>query len=126
MEATAITCADVPGGHTYVPAVQLTSPGRLLFVSGQIPETADGHLPPDFAGQCRLTWQNLITVLGGAGMGPENLVKVTTYLSDRRYREENAAVRDEVLGEHRVALTVVIAGIFDPKWLLEIEAVAAA
>jgi 2-iminobutanoate/2-iminopropanoate deaminase len=30
-----------------------------------------------------------------------------------------------VLGAHRPALTVIITGIFDEKWLLEIEAVAA-
>jgi hypothetical protein len=38
----------------------------------------------------------------------------------------NTRVRNEVLGGHRPALTVVIAGIFDPRWLLEVEVVAAA
>lgn len=38
----------------------------------------------------------------------------------------NAIVCREVLGGHSPALTVVIAGIFDEKWLLEIEAIAAA
>jgi hypothetical protein len=34
-------------------------------------------------------------------------------------------VRQEFLGAHSPALTVIITGIFDEKWLLEIEAVAA-
>jgi 2-iminobutanoate/2-iminopropanoate deaminase len=34
-------------------------------------------------------------------------------------------VRREVLGTHAPALTVIITGIYDPRWLLEIEAVAA-
>jgi enamine deaminase RidA (YjgF/YER057c/UK114 family) len=54
-----------------------------------------------------------------------NLVKVTTYLSDRAHADINSSVRQEVLGDHRPALTVVICGIYDPAWMLEIEAVAA-
>ena len=55
-----------------------------------------------------------------------NLAKVTTFLRDRAYADANTAVRTEVLGDHRPALTVVITGIFDEARLLEIEAVAAA
>ena len=59
-------------------------------------------------------------------MGLENIVKHTTFLANRKYRNENRQVRREVLGELRPALTVIITGIFDEAWLLEIEAVAAA
>jgi 2-iminobutanoate/2-iminopropanoate deaminase len=52
-------------------------------------------------------------------------MKVTTDLS-RRYAETNSRVRREMLGDHRPALTVVIAGIFDERWLLEIDAIAGA
>lgn len=41
------------------------------------------------------------------------------------WRPRTRKVRNEVLGGHHPALTVVIAEIFDPRWLLEIEAVAA-
>jgi 2-iminobutanoate/2-iminopropanoate deaminase len=64
-------------------------------------------------------------VLNEASMEIENLVKVTTFLSDRRYRDANTAIRSEVLGQHRPALTVIITGIYEPSWLLEIEAIAA-
>ena len=52
--------------------------------------------------------------------------EVTTYLSSREFAATNSAVRQELLGDHRVALTVVVTKIFDPVWLLEIEAIAAA
>jgi 2-iminobutanoate/2-iminopropanoate deaminase len=39
---------------------------------------------------------------------------------------ENREVRAEVLGDLKPALTVIIAGIFDSEWLIEIEAIAAA
>ena len=59
-------------------------------------------------------------------MGYEHLVKVTTFLSDRKYADQNAAIRREKLGGHAPALTVIIAGIYDKGWLLEIEGIAAA
>jgi 2-iminobutanoate/2-iminopropanoate deaminase len=46
-------------------------------------------------------------------------------LSDRQYCEANSRIWREVLGGHRPALTIIIAGIYDEVWLLEIEAVAA-
>ena len=44
----------------------------------------------------------------------------------RSQLEANREIRQEVLGSHAPALTVIITGIFDEKWLLEIEATAAA
>lgn len=57
-------------------------------------------------------------------MGVENLAKVTTYLSDRRYREANSRIRQEVLGDHTPALTIIITDIYAEDWLLEIDAFA--
>lgn len=107
-------------------AAEVTGPGRLLFISGQIPETADGVVPASFTDQALLAWRNLEQVLTAAGMNLSNLVKVTTFLSARKYRDENRRVREQVLGDHRPALTVIVADIYDERWLLEIEAVAAA
>jgi enamine deaminase RidA (YjgF/YER057c/UK114 family) len=56
----------------------------------------------------------------------DNLVKVTIFLSDRSLIARSAGLRQEILGERSPALTIVIAGIYDSKWLLEIEAIAAA
>src|SRR3954471_2135679 len=107
-------------------AAEVTGPGRLLFISGQIPEAADGTIPPGFADQALLAWRNLEEVLVASGMGLGNLVKVTTFLSDRGYRDENRRVRELVLGEHRPALTVVVAGIYDQRWLVANEGGGAA
>jgi len=126
MEITFLTSSDLEAGTTYVPAVEVSAADRIVFVSGQVPQTPANEVPADFASQCRLAWANVLSILAKAGMSRENLVKVTVFLSDRRYRDENAMIRDEVLGSHRVALTVVIVDIFEPHWLLEIEALAAA
>jgi enamine deaminase RidA (YjgF/YER057c/UK114 family) len=108
----------------YSQAIEVAGHTRTLFVSGQIPVAADGAVPEGFEAQCRLAWGNVEAQLKAAGMTLDNLVMHRTYLADRRYTTTNRAVRSEVLGSRETALTVVIAGIFDEAWLLEIEAVA--
>jgi 2-iminobutanoate/2-iminopropanoate deaminase len=120
----ALDAVQPTGG--YPQAVEVVGASRLLFVSGQIPVRADGTLPKEFKDQARLAWTNVEAQLRAAGMSLDNLVKVTIFLSDRAYNLDNREVRRAVLGERPVALTVIITGIFDPAWLLEIEAVAAA
>ena len=56
----------------------------------------------------------------------DNLVQVRIFLSDRKYTAGYRKVRNEVLAGRQIGLTTIITGIFDEKWLLEIEAVAAA
>ena len=112
--------------HSYAQAQLVSAPSRWLFVSGQVPADAEGKVPKKFADQCRLAWRNVQTQLEAGGMTLADLVKVTIFLSDRQYRAANAAVRKEVLGAHSPALTIIITGIYDEEWLLEIEAIAAA
>ena len=111
------------GGYTH--GLEVPTGARLLFISGQIPTRKDGSVPPDFEDQCRAVWGNIVAVLTSANMTVDNLVKVTTYLGSRDHADANAAVRREILGKARPALTVIVAEIFDAAWLLEIEAIAA-
>ena len=127
MQRRTINAPDAPqaaGG--YAQAVEVTGATRTLHVSGQIPQAADGTVPSAFADQCRLAWTNLEAQLRAAGMTLDDLVKVTTFLADRRFAAENRAVRQAVLGGRTPALTVIITGIFDETWLIEIEGVAMA
>ncbi len=114
----------IPEG-SYSQALLIEQSSKLLFISGQIPETIAGKTPEDFESQCRLVWSNVRSQLVAAEMGFPNLMKVTIFLSSREFADINSRVRQEVLGIHCPALTVVITGIFDKKWLLEIEAIAA-
>jgi enamine deaminase RidA (YjgF/YER057c/UK114 family) len=119
--------SDVPapqGGYTH--GLEVSHPSRWLLVSGQIPEQLDGRVPDSAEEQARAIWGHILAALADASMSVTDIVKVTTYLSSRDVAAANSQVRNEVLGDHRPALTVVIAEIFDPAWLLEIEVVAAA
>lgn len=109
----------------YSQAVEVTGATRTLYVSGQVPVAQDGSVPETFDKQCRLAWRNAEAQLRAADMGLGDIAKVTTFLADRRFADENSAIRRDVLGTLAPALTVVIAGIFDESWLLEIEVIAA-
>lgn len=127
MQARSINAADAPAASGgYAQAVEVVGASRLLFISGQIPMARDAAAPATFGEQCRLAWANVEAQLRAAGMTLDHLVKVTVFLSDRRHAIENREVRQAVLGARSPALTVIIAGIFDESWLVEIEAVAAA
>ncbi|MBI5370740.1 MAG: RidA family protein [Sphingobacteriales bacterium] len=114
-----------PTKYSYSQAFEVKKPAKLLFISGQIPESADGHIPENFTDQCLLAWANVEKQLKDANMRMSDLVKITIYLSDRKYREENYEIRKRVLTELNPAMTIIITGIYDAKWLLEIEAIAA-
>lgn len=127
MEQRSINASDAPGAAGgYAQAREVTGARRTLYISGQIPVRADGTTPDGFVEQARVAWANIEAQLRAADMGLENIVKHTTFLADRRYRDDNRKVRNEVLGDLDPALTVIIADIFDEDWLLEIEAVAVA
>ena len=110
----------------YCQALEVSGSTRTLYISGQIPVARDGSTPNSFAEQARLAWANVEAQLAAADMTFDNLVKHTTFLADRRYRDENSEIRQQVLGNRTPALTVVIATIYDDRWLLEREATAVA
>jgi 2-iminobutanoate/2-iminopropanoate deaminase len=127
MDKRHINALDAPQPlGSYSQAFEISGHKRLLFISGQIPVTRDGQVPTDFPSQCRLAWRNIMAQLNAANMSIENLVKVTTFLADRQHGLVNREIRQEFLGSHRPASTVIIAGIFDQEWRIEIEAIAAA
>ncbi len=108
----------------YVQALEVTETTRRLYISGQGPVTVDGNVPITFKEQAETVWRNILAQLKAADMTAENLVKATTFLAERQYRDENREVRQEMLNGHTFALTVVLAGMFEDDWLLEIDAVA--
>lgn len=114
-----------PDPGTYALAMSVKDAEELLFISGQIGVDQNGVAPPAFADQARLIWGNIDAQLRAAGMTKDNLVKVTIYLSDRKYTDEYRAAREAYLEGRKIGLTCIICEIFDSSWLMEIEAVAA-
>ncbi|MEM6422333.1 MAG: RidA family protein [Pseudomonadota bacterium] len=126
MKTTPINAPDAPQTPgTYSQAMLVQDASTWLLISGQIPVDATGAVPEDATEQAHQIWRNIDAQLHAAGMTKEHLVKVTVYLSDRSLTDAYRVGRDAYLAGHQVALTCVVAGIFDSAWLMEIEAVAA-
>lgn len=110
----------------YTHGLEVVEAHRLLFITGTMGLDKNGKAPDGIEAQCTLAWRNIGAILAHAGMGMRNLVKVTCYLADRKYREVNMQARAAALGDHHVATTVVAAALLEDGWLVEIEAIAMA
>jgi len=115
-----------PPYRCYSHATEIGGDSRLLIVSGLNGYLADGHTMPDsFEEQGEIIWKHLGTVLQSAGMDYQDLVSLRTYLADPRFDEANVQLRAKYLGSHQPSSTVVCCQLLDPKWKLEMEAMAA-
>jgi enamine deaminase RidA (YjgF/YER057c/UK114 family) len=111
----------------YAHAVEVAAGSRLLFISGLNGYEPDGaSMPTDFEGQADLIWSHLETILREAEMTIDNLVSLRFYLAHASLDPANVDVLRRRLGNHHAARTVVCAGMLEPGWLVEIEAIAAA
>jgi 2-iminobutanoate/2-iminopropanoate deaminase len=116
-----------PQYRNYSHAIEVSSNSRLLFVSGLNGYLRDGKTVPDsFEEQGELIWEHIGAILKSAGMTYGSIVSLRMYLSSPEYDEPNVKLRMKYLGENQPALTVICCQLLDPKWKLEIEAVAAA
>lgn len=116
------TIPNTVGNYSH--AIEVSGNSSHLYISGQVPEKLNGEIPDDFESQCEIIWNNISNILKDAEMDFRNIVKVTTFLTDSKFAEKNGEIRRKFLGQNQPALTVVVVQTLNPKWLLEIEAIA--
>ena len=110
----------------YSPGVEVTSRSRFVFVSGQLGIAADGSIPADCAGQAQLAFANIEAILGEAGMGLKDIVRLNAYVTGREHLQPYMQVRNGLFEEPFPASTLmIVAGFARPEFVVEIEAVAA-
>ena len=104
--------------------------GRMLFIAGMIGWDAQGVFhSDDFAAQVRQALQNVADVLREAGGKPENIVRMTWYVTDKREylaagKEIGQAFR-EIIGSYNAAMTAVeVKALIEDRAKVEIEATA--
>ncbi|EWG98574.1 RidA family protein [Halomonas sp. BC04] len=104
--------------------------GRTIFVGGQIGWNGDQVFESnDFVDQIHQALTNIVSVLQEAGAGPQHVVRITWYVTDKReylarLKEVGAAYR-EVMGKHFPAMTMVqVADLIEDRAKVEIEATA--
>lgn len=125
VQVRGVNAADGPApASPYSQAVEVVGATRLLFISGQVGVDTDGSAPPGMAEQARLAWRNVGAQLAAAGMGFDNLVKITIIVPDAADIPASRAARAEALGERRPASTLIVGGLANPAWRIEIEGMA--
>lgn len=104
--------------------------GTMVFTGGQIGWNAQQQFESDdFIAQTKQTLLNVRAVLEAGGAGPEHLVRLTWYVTDRneynsRLKELGAVYR-EVLGKNFPAMACLqVAGLMEERAKVEIEATA--
>jgi enamine deaminase RidA (YjgF/YER057c/UK114 family) len=97
--------------------------GRDVYVSGTAPIWPDGSCDPDPEIQARRCLEIIVKALAEAGASPKQVVRTRTFLTDASYADAVGRAHGAVFGEVRPASTmVVIVGMLDPRWKVEIEA----
>ncbi len=104
--------------------------GRLIILGGQIGWNSNQEFESDeFIPQFRQTLTNIVTLLAEAGAGPENLVRLTWFITDRdAYLNSQKAMGEvyrDIMGRNYPAMSVVqVVRLIEARALIEIEATA--
>jgi len=102
--------------------------GNLVFIAGQVAQDASGQVvgPGDFPAQAAQVFENLARALASVGATLKNLVKITIYITDPRFRDRLREVNRHYLPTDQPTSTLlVVAGLARPEYLIEVDAVAA-
>lgn len=105
--------------------------GRVIALAGQIgwdPQTRT-LVSDDFVAQVRQALLNITKVLQAAGAGPQEVVRLTWFITDKQAyvtrQQEVGAVYREIMGKHFPAMSVVVvSALVEDRAKVEIEATA--
>ncbi|HVD69157.1 MAG TPA: RidA family protein [Actinomycetota bacterium] len=96
--------------------------GDRVVVSGTAPIMPDGSVDPDPAAQAHRCFEIIARALAEAGATVPDVVRTRMYLVDAGDAEAIGAVHGTVFGDVRPASTmIVVAGLLDPRWKVEVE-----
>jgi len=107
----------------------MTAKGRVVVTGGVVGWDVMQNFPDSFAAQARQTFSNILKILAEGGAGPEHLVRLTWYVTDKgeymaRLAEVGQAYR-RVIGRHFPAMTLVqVVALVEDRAKVEIEATA--
>lgn len=125
-----ITFTNPPTVHApagaYSHSALVSGQTELVFLSGQVGVRQDGSTPPTLAGQADQAFANIVQLLAAHGLEPAHIVKLTLFIVAGQDIHVVRKARLKHLGEHRPTSTAVfVSQLADPKWFVEVEAVAA-
>jgi enamine deaminase RidA (YjgF/YER057c/UK114 family) len=123
-----LTRRNVSGDSPYEPTIGFSRAVRIgdrVLVSGTAPIWPDGSCDPDPYAQAKRCLEIIADALLQAGASPADVVRTRTFLTDAADWEAVGRAHGELFADVRPASTmIVVAGLLDPRWKVEIEAEA--
>jgi enamine deaminase RidA (YjgF/YER057c/UK114 family) len=111
--------------------VTVTGPGKMIFLAGVGAEDESGApgtilYKGDFAGQCKYAYDKIKRVLAHHGAQLSDVVKITTYMTDLRYRLEMGKCIGASWGgvTFPVHTLIGVAALAFPEMIVEVDATA--
>ncbi len=96
--------------------------GTLVAVSGTAPVWPGGAVDPDPLVQARRCWEIALDALARLGGTAADVIRTRTYLVGRTAEAAASQAHGEHFADVRPASTMVlVAGLLDPRWLVEVE-----
>jgi 2-iminobutanoate/2-iminopropanoate deaminase len=120
------TTLSKPTGYTHI--VEVTGPGKTVYISGQIALDKDGNLvgAGNMKAQAEQVFKNLESALAAAGAKFSDVVKMNTFITDMEQAPAVREVRARYFVDSTPASTLVqVVHLARPELMLEIEVIAA-
>ncbi len=98
-----------------------------LLVSGQLGITKDGVIPKSIEGQTEYCFANIEAILSDGGMKKSDVVKITAYVSKRKFLQPYMKIRDRWIRNLKAPPTstlLIVSGFSKPEFKVEIEVLA--
>lgn len=115
----------VSSGSSFEPRYGFSRAVRVddrVVVAGTAPIWPDDFVDPEPGAQARRCLQIMIEALSEVGGRPSDVVRTRMYIVDAKHADAVGRAHGDVFGEIRpVATMVVVSGLLDPRWLVEME-----
>ena len=111
----------------YHHTVMVPDNSEWLAIAGQVGMDSDGKTASSVREQSEQAFRNIVACLEANGIGKEDLVKLTVYLTDARFVADYRTARSAVIGDEiqPTSTLLIVSGLATPDFLVEVEAWAA-
>jgi len=122
-----IVIKDHPGlSKPRAPYSHVVRAGNLVFMSGAVGRAPDGSVAAnDLQAQFRQLLANTRVALGSVGATPQDVVRVTLYMTDMKQKSSLDSMREEFFGpEWPAAVGIGVTELASSEYLVEMDAIA--
>src|SRR5688500_18668408 len=108
------------------PYAQVVRAGNLIFMSGAVGRAPDGTLvKDDLKAQFRQALINTRAALAAVGAKPEDVVRITLYLTNMKEKAVLDTMREDFFGpDWPAAVAIGVTELASPEYLVEMDAIA--